>query len=412
LPALAAICAAGTSVFTLAFAGHRREDGPTLRIAWVVLAGLAIAVGCEAPDPELAPVRGAIITGTPQTGDPAIMSLLSFRGQQGARCTATLITPRLLLAAAHCLTETAGFQQRSVYPGSDDRNGNVPEPDQLAVKSVVYDTRYGRPRQGNDFSIIVLETPQAIRPIPLNRSSLAAAVGKPARYVGYGLAAVGNPGSGGVKRQNTAPLADVSPLLLMIGPNAHQTCEGDSGGPLLMDTGKGEVLIGVGSFVDAPACRNNAFYQRVDTQLAWIDEQIQKLDPGGMAPAPAADAGLAEAGPPGSPDAGAAEAGPGPLPPAGGQPDTRPSQPDSGAPAPTPPSGTRDASAPRPPSMPPTEPANHADAGGCSLTPGAARPAGESPPAIVGLLFVLAWITRRRSVPLGPGSPGRPARRR
>jgi len=213
------------------------------------------------------------------TGDPAIMEMLSFRGNIGARCTATLVTPRMLLLAAHCFVETPGFE-RFLYTGNDDRM--AAETDLIPIKTFVYDPQYTTPRQGHDFAFVVLAQPMAIAPLPINRTSLDQAEGKGVRYVGYGLRTVGDPNSGGAKRQNTAPLAEVSPLLLSIAPNEHGACIGDSGGPLLFDDGKGESIVGVASFVTNPACLRSSFYQRVDTQLAWIDEQIQKYDPGGV----------------------------------------------------------------------------------------------------------------------------------
>jgi V8-like Glu-specific endopeptidase len=273
-----------------------------MRNTWVVLTGLAaIAGGCEGPAPELATIGRPIVAGTPSTGDPAIMEVLSFRGQLGARCTASLVTPRILLLAAHCFVETPGFPQRFVYPGNDDRN--VPDKDLIPIKTFVYDPQYTTPRQGHDFAVVVLDTPSTVRPLPINRASLAQAQGKTVRYVGYGLTTVGDPNSGGIKRQNTAPLAQVSNLLLSIDRNAHPACEGDSGGPLLYDDGKGESIVGVASFVTNPACQRESFYQRLDTQLGWVEAQIQKYDPGGMAPA--ADAGVD--GAPASADAGASD---------------------------------------------------------------------------------------------------------
>ena len=378
-----------------------RSVGTPLKI--LVLTWLA--AGCSGVDPSdeaPAPVGQPIIAGTPVTGDPAIMSLLSFMGARGARCTATLITPRLLLTAAHCIFETPGFT-RQLFTGNNDGNGTGPE---IPVKMVVSNPRYqGAPRQGNDFCIVVLESPLAIRPVRLNRAPVESAQGKTVRYVGYGLTAIGNPNSGGVKRQNTAPLADVSRLLLAIGPNANQTCEGDSGGPLLFDDGQGEAIIGIGSFVDAPACRRNAFYQRIDTQIAWIDEQIQKYDPTGSS-APPADGGVPDAAPELGPDAGAPDSAT--TPPA---PDARAPEPPSGPsmPTPTPDARAADARGAPAPQPPPATTTGGGAAGGCSYAAArpaggyaAARPAGGETGAglLIIALLALAWalsVIRRTS---------------
>ena len=361
----------------------------SLLVAVLVLAAACAPPGEGAPP---APVRQPIIAGMPATGDPAIMSLLSFQGARGSRCTATLITPRLLLTAAHCIFETPGFT-RQLFAGNNDGNGDGPQT--LPVKMVVSNPRYqGAPRQGNDFCIVVLETPLSIPTVRLNRAPVESAQGKTVRYVGYGLVTIGNPGSGGVKRQNTAPLAMVSRLLLGIGPNPNQSCEGDSGGPLLLDDGQGESIIGIASFVDAPACRRNAYYQRVDTQIAWIDEQIQKYDPpGGSTPA---DAGSADAGPVAVPDA-AADATTTP-PPQAPRADAQPPGPTTGTPTPPTPADARPADArgasggaPQPP---PDSTTGAGTAGGCSFA--ATAPGAGAGFAAIALLLLLSAISPKR----------------
>ena len=356
-----------------------------------------VAAGCEGAGARFESVDQAIIAGTPVSGDPAIMAMLSFMGNRGARCTATLITPRLLIAAAHCIVETPGFE-RHIFPVNNDRNGAATE--MLAIKAVVPNPAYGAPRQGNDFCIIVLEAPLAIRPVRLNRAALAGAQGKTVRYVGYGLSVVGNPGSGGIKRQNTAPLAQVSDLLLTIAPNANQSCEGDSGGPLLLEMGdgQGEAIIGINSFVDAPACRRNSFFQRVDTQLAWIDEQIKKYDPDMLPPA---DGGAGDAQGPAildaAPEASSPMPDPTPTPPVA---PTDAQAPTTGGPSVPPTTG--DAGGGRAPGAPDVGPqrgptASPGDAAvGCRFS-GNASPAGSGGVGTtVTVALMLAWAARRR----------------
>lgn len=372
-------------------AGKRQA---TARAASLGLTLAIVAAGCEAPVERVESVAQPIIAGMPITSDPAIMAMLSFQGQQGARCTATLITPRLLIAAAHCITETPGFE-RHIFPGDNDRNGAAMG--MLAIKAVITNPAYTAPRQGNDFCIIVLETPLPIRPMRLNRAALTGAQGKTIRYVGYGISVVGNLGSGGVKRQNTAPLAQVSNLLLTIGPNANQSCEGDSGGPMLLDMGDGEVIIGINSFVDAPACRRNSFFQRVDTQLGWIDEQIKKHDPDGLVPP--TDAGPSDAQGPAIVDAGpdASSPMPPPPPPPPGPPDAQAPATDAAPVAP--PTGSGGAPAPTPPVVAPSPapPASSVDAaGGCRFSGNASVTGRDGAGASVVVAFTLAWVGRRR----------------
>src|SRR5205814_10006336 len=152
-----------------------------MRTSWVVLTGLTVvAGGCQRLDSELASTRQPIVAGTLDTADPAIMEVLSFKRNTGARCTATLVTPRVLVLAAHCFVETPGFQ-RFVFPGNDDRN--VPDKDLLPVKAFVFDPQYTTPRQGHDFAIVVLDAPLATPPLPINRAPLDQARGKAVRYV-------------------------------------------------------------------------------------------------------------------------------------------------------------------------------------------------------------------------------------
>jgi len=370
-----------------------------MRILRVVFTVVAVVVGgCRGPDSDLTATRQPIIAGTLATGDPAIMEMLSFRGNIGARCTATLVTPRMLLLAAHCFVETPGFE-RFLYTGNDDRM--VVEADLLPIKTFVHDPQYTTPRQGHDFAFVVLEQPMAIAPLPINRTPLDQAEGKDVRYVGYGLLTVGNPNSGGVKRQNTAPLAEVSQLLLSIAPNEHGACIGDSGGPLLLDDGKGESIVGVASFVTNPACLRSSFYQRLDTQLEWIDEQIQKYDPDGIptpgdggAPVPTDggtphDAGVTDVPDAGGPDTGTMQ----PADPA----DAR--APSSNEPTTSPPPGSP-GEGPRPPatsSDPEREerPGSPGSSAGCSFAAGARQVEFGAGLGVL-LVFALAGLDRRR----------------
>ena len=158
---------------------------------------------------------------------------------------------------------------------------------------------------------------------------------------------------------------------------------------MLLDDGQGESIIGIGSFVDAPACRRNAFYQRVDTQIAWIDEQIQKYDPTGSGPP--ADGGTPDTAPEVKPDAGAPDSMASPPAP---EPDARAPEPPSGPSMPTPTPDARAADARGAPGTAPPPPSTTTGggaAGGCSYS--ATRPGATDTGAglLVFALLALAW---------------------
>src|SRR5256714_3897683 len=173
------------------------------KATWVSFIGLAAtAWACEAPRPRLESLPQAIVAGAPDTGDPAIMELLSNKGNLWARCTATLVTSRVLLTAAHCFVETPGFRH-AVFPGNDDTN--FTEKDLLPLQATAFDPAYGNPRQGHDFAVVVLASPLPIRPVPINRASMTEAQGKTIRFVGYGLVNGLDPATGRGTRQSTSP---------------------------------------------------------------------------------------------------------------------------------------------------------------------------------------------------------------
>src|SRR5205085_387948 len=131
--------------------------------------------------------------------DPAIVEMLAISGNMGAKCTATLISPHILLTAAHCIAETQGSTYL-VFPGNDD--SRISKSNVLAVRTAVFDPGFGKPQNGHDIAVVVLVDALPQKPIPINRASLDPWVGKPARYVGYGLTNGVNQTGSGVKREN------------------------------------------------------------------------------------------------------------------------------------------------------------------------------------------------------------------
>jgi hypothetical protein len=100
----------------------------------VGLAALTAALGgCEAPvaDPESAPgeaVRESaeeIIGGTPATGFPeAVLVNILQNGQTTMGCSGTLIAPRVVLTAGHCVADGDGWNITAPYASGQTAHGS------------------------------------------------------------------------------------------------------------------------------------------------------------------------------------------------------------------------------------------------------------------------------------------------
>ncbi|WP_438010834.1 trypsin-like serine protease [Sorangium sp. So ce321] len=100
-------------------------------------------------------------------------------------------------------------------------------------------------------------------------------VGDPVRLIGFGnddeIA-----GINGVKRHVSTTVNTVTPLLLGLGDADHHTCEGDSGGPALMNVSGVPTIVGVTSFGgrQAPSLCIDGWDTRVDLYLDFIDQFV------------------------------------------------------------------------------------------------------------------------------------------
>jgi MYXO-CTERM domain-containing protein len=307
--------------------GARLTCGAVIMRSTVSLAlALGLAAGCAVPDPVEA-TSSAIIDGMLDSGDPSMVEMFAISGNMAAKCTCTLVSPHVLLTAAHCIAETQGFRY-GVFLGNND--SRITGKDLLAVASADFDPAYNdNPSQGHDIGVVVLAQPLPMPLVPMNRGSLASSTGKMTRYIGYGLTDGVAQSGDGTKRQAMAPIAQVGKSLIRIANNPNNTCNGDSGGPLLMDTGSGEAIIGVVSFGTDMNCGSDSYFQRLDTQIDWVDQQIKQADPnavlptagggsssdGGTAAADGAASRDAAAAPPPSPDAAPPPPDAAPLPP-------------------------------------------------------------------------------------------------
>lgn len=217
--------------------------------------------------------RAQIVGGSMDEGDPAVVAV--SLGARQPFCTGTLVGPRTVLTAAHCIfafgrsgTYSVLFGTRTLQP---TRRVDVVE--QLTAPS--YDGF------AHDLGLLRLAAPITdVSPLALNASPLSAGdIGRTVRHVGFGIDDAQAGTGEGTKRQVSFPLRQVLPWAIESGAEGQQTCSGDSGGPALMagTDGSAESIVGTVSYGDQ-ACAQAGYDARVDVDIDWLGEVLGRWD--------------------------------------------------------------------------------------------------------------------------------------
>ncbi len=259
--------------------------------------GTGTDLGDEMFDTSLAPRIGdevlpeSVVGGTPVKNKwDDTVGIVFYDAYVG--CTGTLIGPKLVITAGHCVQNT---DITSVLIGNKDWWVDKGGEEIDVVEVIEYPDSWAT----YDAAVLVLEERSSYEPRAVGLDCILDEYlkdGAPIEIVGYGVTSESGSGYNTTLMQGESSVADAdcseefingvwagcNPSVqpageIAAGGNGVDACFGDSGGPLYLLTPEGDYVVGITSraFAGVPAaypCRDGGIWVRPDAIIDWIEE--------------------------------------------------------------------------------------------------------------------------------------------
>ncbi|HEY3356016.1 MAG TPA: pre-peptidase C-terminal domain-containing protein [Polyangia bacterium] len=220
-----------------------------------------------------------IINGSTDTTDVAVVAL-TYQGEQF--CSGTLVSPRTVITAGHCLKET-GFPvtQVKVFFGNTVGGSGTSVACTAGAAHPSYYTRSdGAPLY--DVAYLTLAQDAPVAPTAWQSTALPSLVGQSVQMVGYGVTNAKSQTGNGTRRTVNETITSQDSGFIYYGGGVSGTCQGDSGGPTFALINGVKTLVAVTSYGDN-TCVQEGANTRVDTYASFLAPHVTG---GGTTPAP------------------------------------------------------------------------------------------------------------------------------
>ncbi len=207
-------------------------------------------------------------------------------------CTGTLIHPRVVVSAEHCIFRTVGQLSPNSIAIGVDAQSDVQPAHIVRVSRIIK-------HQTEDIALFILHQPAPVAPVQRATTAEVAAADR-VELVGFGNTDPAGSVGFGTKRQVNVPMnvvrkspkENLSQAEALLGFNSftefvagrkgsrQDSCKGDSGGPAYVFVDNTRKLAGATSRATDEAndvCGDGGVYVRVDAVSDWIDEIIAAL---------------------------------------------------------------------------------------------------------------------------------------
>lgn len=233
------------------------------------LASVGGLVGC-APAPGTGALQQPIVGGKAATLCQWPTAIIS----NGYGCTGTLVNPKVVITAGHCVAESS---PSTTFTFGEGERG----PRSVKARCTAnpnFDINSNAP--GNDISVCVLDQP--VTDVPIVPVLMGCEVdkalqkGSMATLVGYGATGPSQQGFG-TKRLVNVPIVSVNHTYgeVTMGNPQVGACNGDSGGPAYVKLADGTWRVfGATSRGTGAACASGSVYTLISDYMKWIEKTI------------------------------------------------------------------------------------------------------------------------------------------